>query len=246
MFLFRTKNASLKDRNVMNGITDYHSHILFGLDDGVQSCEESLKILGLYEELGVESLWFTPHIMADVPNTTQAIRERFGQMRASYENCSQNGELKGNIQLHFAAEYMLDSLFEERLESNDLLPLGEGGMHILVETSFYNPPYNFWEIIETIKSRGYFPVLAHPERYLYMDKKDYAKLKEKGVKFQMNLGSISGMYSPESKARAENLIKNRYYEIVGSDTHSRTMIQNILGRKEVNLKSFEVFRNLGL
>lgn len=235
MFLFRTKRTSLGKENVMHGLTDYHSHILFGLDDGVKTAEESLEILRLYEEQGVENLWLTPHIMADVPNTTADIKERFKQMCSMYN---------GRVHLHVAAEYMLDSLFEERLDNNDLLPLGENGMHLLVETSFYNPPYNFWNIIQNIKSQGYFPVLAHPERYLYMDRKDYARLKEMDVKFQMNLGSVSGMYGVECQTRAEMLIKNKWYEFVGSDTHSHSMIKAILGRKEVNIKTLEVFNNL--
>lgn len=235
MFLFSNKRTSLKDENVMHGLTDYHSHILFNLDDGVKTAGESLRVLQLYEELGVENLWFTPHIMADVPNTTAKIKERFKQMCSMYN---------GRIRLHLAAEYMLDSLFEERLDNNDLLPLGDSGTNLLVETSFYNPPYNFWNILQNIKSQGYFPVLAHPERYLYMNMKDYARLKEMNVKFQMNLGSVSGLYGKESQKRAEMLIKNKWYDFVGSDTHSYSMIKAILCRKEVNIKSLEVFNNL--
>lgn len=235
MLLFKSKRTSLKEENVMHGLTDYHSHILFGLDDGVETAAESLRILQLYEELGVENLWFTPHIMADVPNTTVSIKERFNQMCAMYT---------GKIKLHIAAEYMLDSLFEERLENNDILPLGENGMHLLVETSFYNPPYNFWNIVRNIKSQGYFPVLAHPERYLYMNQRDYARLKEMNVKLQLNLGSVSGMYGKESQRRAEMLIKNKWYDFVGSDTHSHSMIKTIVSRKEVNVKTLEVFNNL--
>lgn len=244
MCLFKRKKTSLQDQTVMHGVTDYHSHILFGLDDGVKTEEESLKILELYEGLGVEKLWFTPHVMADVPNTTEDIKKRFNQMCTIYKESAKKGENKGNIQLHLAAEYMLDSLFEERLDNKDILPLGENCMHLLVETSFYNPPYNFWNIIQKIKSQGYFPVIAHPERYLYMDKKDYARLKEMDVKFQMNLGSVSGLYGKESQKRAEMLIKNKWYDFVGSDTHSYSMIKAILYRKEVNIKSLEVFNNL--
>lgn len=246
MFPFKSKRTSLKDAAVMNGFTDYHSHILPGIDDGVKTPEESLKILGLYEKAGVGDLWFTPHVMADVPNTTENIKEKFGQITRLYQESAAKAELTGTIRLHIAAEYMLDSLFEERLENNDLLPLGKSGMHLLVETSFYNPPYNFWDMMERIKSHGYFPVIAHPERYLYMNRKDYARLKEMDVRFQLNLGSLCGLYNSDSKARAEMLVKNRWYNLAGSDTHSYTMINAILDKKEVNVKSLEVFKNLEL
>ena len=63
---------------------------------------------------------------------------------------------------------MLDNLFEERLEKNDLLPLGESGDHLLVETSYFSPPMGFNNILLRIKAKGYYPILAHPERYVYM------------------------------------------------------------------------------
>lgn len=113
MWFFK-KRVSLKDSGIFDGFTDWHSHILPGVDDGVQTMDESLEILHLYEELGVKTVWLTPHIMEDIPNTTAYLRERFAELKAAYD---------GRIELHLAAENMLDNLFEERLENNDLLPL---------------------------------------------------------------------------------------------------------------------------
>ena len=146
------------------GFTDHHSHILFGVDDGVKTLEVSLRVLQRYEEIGIAEVWCTPHIMEDIPNTTQGLRERFAELTAAYQ---------GPIRLHLAAEYMMDQLFEERLQNKDLLPLGAEGNRLLVETSYFNPPMGMHNILKRIKSQGYFPVLAHPERYVYMDKNDY-------------------------------------------------------------------------
>ena len=110
------KRISLQDSGIFSGFTDWHSHILPGVDDGVRTMGESLEILRLYEKLGVRSVWLTPHIMEDIPNTTAHLRKRFAELQASYS---------GSVELHLAAENMLDGLFEERLEKNDLLPLGE-------------------------------------------------------------------------------------------------------------------------
>ena len=117
MWPFR-KRISLKDSGIFKNFTDCHSHILPGVDDGVQTMEEALEILRLYEELGIKSVWLTPHIMEDMPNTTLHLRERYAELQATYS---------GPIKLHLASENMLDNLFEERLEKNDLLPLGESG-----------------------------------------------------------------------------------------------------------------------
>ena len=195
----------------LKGFTDHHSHILYGVDDGVKTLEVSLKVLQRYEEIGIAEVWCTPHIMEDVPNTTEALRARFAELKAAYN---------GPIRLHLAAEYMMDQLLEERLEKNDLLPLGEEGNHLLVETSYFTPPMGLHDILKQIKSKGYFPVLAHPERYVYMDKEEYRTLKDKEILFQLNLSSLAGAYGPEAEKKARWLLKKNFYNYAGSDLHS--------------------------
>ena len=180
-----SKKKHLWSEDLWSGQTDFHSHILFGVDDGVQTLNESVSILERYETWGVTDVWCTPHIMEDIPNKTQDLRIRFDELRAAY---------KGTIRLHLAAEYMIDSLFIERLSGNDLLPIGDDANKILVETSYYTAPERFMQILEEIKSAGYHPLLAHPERYAYMNKDFYADLKGKNILFQLNIGSLVGVY----------------------------------------------------
>ncbi|MEE0889170.1 MAG: CpsB/CapC family capsule biosynthesis tyrosine phosphatase [Bacteroidales bacterium] len=191
--------------------SDVHSHILYGVDDGVQQLEESLQILRELENLGIENLWCTPHIMEDIPNQTNFLQERFLQLKQAY---------KGKIQLHLAAEYMIDNVFNERLSNKDLLPHGELKNHLLVETSYFNPPLNLEETLQEIYSIGYYPLLAHPERYAYMEDSDYIRLKSNGIKFQLNLLSLKGMYGKTAQKKAEWLLSKNYYDQVGSDIHS--------------------------
>lgn len=198
-------------KSLLSGFTDYHSHILPGVDDGVKNMEMALDVLAHYEEIGISTLWCTPHIMEDVPNKTEDLKARFEELQASYN---------GPVKLHLAAEYMMDELFEERLASRDLLPLGEEGNKLLVETSYFNPPMSMDQMLRRIKKAGYFPVLAHPERYVYMDENDYLELKTLGVLFQMNLSSLAGAYGGNAKAKAECLLKRGMYDFFGSDLHS--------------------------
>lgn len=204
------KKSPLADSGIFKGFTDWHSHILPGVDDGVRTMDEALEILALYERLGVKAVWLTPHVMEDVPNTTGHLKERFAELQATY---------KGSVRLHLAAEYMLDNLLQERLDNSDLLPLGEKGDSLLVETSYHNAPMNLYGLLENIKSKGSHPVLAHPERYLYMDRKDYKALNEMGVKFQLNLFSLAGMYGKEAEIKAFRLLKGGYYHFAGTDQH---------------------------
>ncbi len=219
MKLFR-KKRTLEESAYLLGFTDWHSHILPGVDDGVRSMDEALAILAEYERLGVREVWLTPHIMEDIPNTTQGLRERFSDLQAAY---------KGRVGLKLAAENMLDSLFEERLENDDLLTLDND--KLLVETSYFNPPMGLNEILLRIKRKGYFPVLAHPERYLYMDENEYEQLKAIGVKFQLNLFSIMGLYGKETKNKAKNLQNKRMYEYIGTDLHRAEILKSMLYHK---------------
>jgi len=205
------KESKLKKSGLLDQKSDVHSHILYGVDDGVQQLEESLQILEELEKLGFKKLWCTPHIMEDIPNETKFLQERFLQLKEAY---------KGEIQLHLAAEYMIDNVFSKRLSNKDLLPHGELKNHLLVETSYFNPPLNLEKTLQEIYSIGYYPLLAHPERYVYMEENDYIKLKSNGIKFQLNLLSLKGMYGKTAQKKAEWLLSKNYYDQVGSDIHS--------------------------
>ena len=213
------KTQTLEESGFFRGFIDWHSHILPGVDDGVQTMEEALRILAAYERLGIKEVWLTPHIMEDVPNTTARLRERFTKLQAAYQ---------GNVTLHLSAENMLDKLFEERLEQNDLLPIGMEGKHLLVETSYFNPPMGLQDILLRIKAKGYYPVLAHPERYLYMEDKDYRLLKSMDVRFQLNLLSLAGAYGKDVRKKAQTLLKKGMYDCAGTDIHRYDRLEMLM------------------
>lgn len=204
------QKQTLAESGILQGMTDYHCHLLPGVDDGIQNFEESLEILQLYEQSGIREVWFTPHVMEDIPNTTAGLCSRFKEFRKHYT---------GNIRLHLAAEYMLDNLFKERLAHRDLLPLGEEGRHLLIETSYFNPPVDLYTMVEKIKAAGFYPILAHPERYVYMGEKDYHRLRESGVMFQSNLPSLAGCYGKHVLRNLHYLAAQAYIDLWGSDTH---------------------------
>lgn len=212
MWPFR-KKQTLEENGFFRGFTDWHSHILPDVDDGVRMMEEALQILAEYERLGIKEVWLTPHVMEDIPNTTAHLRERFADLQAAYN---------GNVKLHLGAENMLDKLFEERLGQNDLLPMGENADHLLVETSYFNPPVDLYGMLKRIKQKGYRPILAHPERYLYMDRKDYLKLKDNNITLQLNLFSLFGLYGKDVQKKARWLIDENLYNCVGTDLHKLT------------------------
>ena len=228
---FWNRKKSLNETGIFKGFRDYHSHILYGVDDGVKTLEEALDILSLYESLGFSEVWLTPHIMEDIPNETARLKSRFEELKNAYRE-----KLRGDLELHLAAEYMLDPLFEERLRTGDLLPIGKEGNHLLVETSYYNAPGDLYHLLEMVKSKGYYPLLAHPERYRYMEEKDYERLRKMGVKFQLNLPALAGMYSSHTEQKAYRLLEKGYYDVAGNDIHSFRSFLQVTERKTIQSK----------
>ena len=202
------KKTTLAESGILQGKTDRHTHILFGVDDGVKTLEDSLAILAYQESLGVKEVWCTPHIMEDVPNSSSFLKARFEELTSAY---------KGPIKLHLAAEYMLDTVFEERLKARDLLTMEDST--VLVETSTLSPPVNLHEIFRQIQSAGYRPLLAHPERYRYLKETDYEQLRKLGIHFQLNIPSLVRFYGETAYNKAMWLMENGFYSEIGSDCH---------------------------
>lgn len=217
-----SNNVTVKDSGLLEGMTDYHCHLLPGVDDGVQKTKETIDILTLWEEAGIKEVWLTPHIMEDIPNNPEDLKSKFEDLQKDYN---------GSIKLHLASENMMDNLCSARIKEKRMLPLGSEGAHLLVETSYFNPPYDMDEILFEVRGLDYQPVLAHPERYNYMNIGDYEKLKKQDIMFQLNIPSLVGAYGDEVKKKAEMLLDRGYYDLYGTDTHSIRFVKNFLQAK---------------
>tara|TARA_B110001452_G_scaffold12894_1_gene10642 strand:- start:1604 stop:2158 length:555 start_codon:yes stop_codon:yes gene_type:complete len=133
-----------------------------------------------------------------------------------------------HIEIEAAAEYNLEPEFEDLIEKDKLLTFGTEN-YLLFELSFFDQPPRLNEIIWKMREKGLSPVLAHVERYGYWHK-DYDKIEEminRGVKLQVNIGSIIGAYGPEVKKVAEKLIEDKVINFVGSDCHHEQHLEMI-------------------
>ncbi|WP_250629813.1 tyrosine-protein phosphatase [Rhodoflexus caldus] len=211
--LFRTKKTTYGTVSPLT--VDMHSHLLPGIDDGVQTFEQSIEIIRGFEKLGYKKLVITPHIMSDFyRNTPEIILRKLDQLNDIIR------QLSIDISLEAAAEYYLDEFFVRKLEVKEQL-LTFGNQYLLFETSFINYSPYMEHAIFLMLSNGYKPVLAHPERYGYLHGQ-FHRLEEwhsKGVLMQVNSGSLVGYYGPEAKALAEQLIDRQMVSFIGSDCH---------------------------
>ena len=296
-----TKYYSILDSGFFDGATDWHCHILPGVDDGIRTMESAIEVLDYYASTGIREVWLTPHIMEDVPNEPDALRTRFAELCATYEahlglpagavshsaqttttaatHSAQTAtsaataatQATAPIRLHLAAENMVDTLFDRRFEAGQLLTMvhhtlpedttpaaaatpgmpadtapcfsadtipGTAGDMLLVETSYFSPPMSFEDTLDEIRLKGLHPLLAHPERYVYMGRRDYERLKANGVLFQLNLMSLVGIYGNDAADKASRLLLDGMYDYAGSDLHrlspwQRAISDPALTKKEI-------------
>ena len=214
MLFFKKKNIPLTEL-FTNNFVDIHSHLLPGIDDGAKDIDDSISLITKMHSYGIKNFITTPHVLGDVyPNSSKIIKDKLQLVREALEENNLN-----DITINAAAEYMLDEQFSTLLEANDILTLKDN--YILVEMSYFNAPYNLYEILFEIQLKGYKPVLAHPERYNFYHNEfeNFYKLKKAGCLFQLNLLSLTEQYGKNVQKTAQKLIKENLYDFVGTDTH---------------------------
>lgn len=209
------KSSSNTNEVFVNPITtELHSHLIPGIDDGVRTLEESIDVIRSLKHLGYSKIITTPHIMGDYyKNSSSNILRLLDTIRAELK------EQNISIQLEAAAEYMVDDLFMDKIDSGNLLTFG--GKYVLIEMPFMEEAPNFKEVLFALNLNGYKPVLAHPERYMYYASQPskYNTIWDSEVLFQLNINSLTGYYSPAALKAAEYLISKKMVSMVGSDCH---------------------------
>ncbi|AKA36094.1 tyrosine-protein phosphatase [Flagellimonas lutaonensis] len=219
MFSFFQKKHYLVD--CLEGFIDIHNHILPGIDDGAKSVEDSVELINGFHEFGVSNFICTPHIMHNYyDNTPETIKEAFVTLK---KKMAEEGIT--DVSIDYAAEHMIDDNFEEILENGHTIPLKK--FHLLVEMSFLQASINFDRAIKKVISAGYFPILAHPERYtfLYGNFQKYQTFKKENILFQANLLSLAGYYGDDVKNTATKLLNNGMIDFLGSDVHNKSQLK---------------------
>jgi tyrosine-protein phosphatase YwqE len=219
MFHFFSRKTFLID--CLEGFIDIHNHILPGIDDGAKTVEESVELINAFAQFGVKNFIATPHIMHNFyPNTPETINNSLVLLK--------NGLLKNSmrdISIQASAEHMIDDKFESILENGNVMPLGNN--YLLIEMSYLQVSINFDEAIQKIARHIYFPILAHPERYLYLhgNLKKHNEYKNQGLHYQLNLLSLSKYYGKEVQQMAFRLLKEGMINFIGSDVHNMNQLK---------------------
>ena len=196
---------------------DCHCHILPGLDDGAQTLGESVFLAGKLAEWGYRRAFCTSHSTYMYRNTPETVTAACDLLQRELERRGIDLELVPSM------EYRLILETWPVVRGNGWLLPWEGN-HILIELPIHKASRigNIVpeEEIKRLLDMGYQPVLAHPERYLYLDMERYCSLKEAGVLFQRNVGSLEGLYGEAVSVRAQALLAQGMFDIIGTDLHN--------------------------
>ncbi len=210
--------------------TDIHCHILPGIDDGSPDVDTSIELIQRMLSWGINRIIATPHVtQASFENTPETMSNALKSLNEALKN--KNIE----IDIIHSAEYRIDELFITQLNNGTIVPFPNN--YLLVENSFIQEPWNLDQLLFDLKVKGYRPILAHPERYMYYySKKDrYKTIHSTGTKFQINILSIAGYYGKEEKRIAMELIEKGFVDFIGTDLHNHRhadAIESFLSSKD--------------
>lgn len=195
---------------------DIHSHLLFGVDDGSRTLEESVHVIKKLSEVGYTDIILTPHYIND--STYVSTRE---------ENLDVLKRLKVglirnnvNVNLYLGNEIYIDSEIAKLLKNNIISSLNDT-KYLLIELPMSGENEIYYDVFLDLINMGYKVILAHPERYISFQK-DFNKvyeLKELGVLLQSNVGSILGDYGRGAKKTIKRLLKENLITFMGTDIH---------------------------
>ncbi len=199
---------------------DFHTHILPNIDDGSRSIEETFNLIEEARKAGFDQIVLTPHYMEGYYETDVAEREVW------LDAISKNLFIKNfDGKLYLGNEiYMSDHIIN--LLENAKASTINNTSYVLFELPLNAEPLNLYDVIYQMLQYKIVPVLAHPERYSFMQKEPELiyDLVQKGVLLQSNYGSIIGQYGNKAKSLVKKMFENNLVHFLGSDVHRQGTI----------------------
>ena len=196
---------------------DVHAHILPGIDDGARTFEHSVEIVRILANQGVTEIIATPHFV----NDSIYMSKKSDNAKLLKELQERLKEESIDIKLYLGNEIYIERNIKELLKKRQITTLADGA-YLLVELPLNDEFPNYIDIFGELMNSGYKVLLAHPERYAFVQE-DFGKVRElydMGVLLQCNLGSILGKYDKHAKKTLIKLAKEKMVFTFGSDIHS--------------------------
>ena len=199
---------------------DFHSHILPNIDDGSRSIEETFNLIKEAKNVGFDAIVSTSHYMENYYETN--VPEREVWINAIYENL----QVKNiDIRFYLGNEIYLTENIIKLLEEGKASTINDTS-YVLFEMPLNAEPLNLYDIVYEMMQCKLVPILAHPERYSFVQKDPELiyDLIQKGVLMQANYGSIIGQYGEKAKMIVKKFLKNNMIHFLGTDVHRQNTI----------------------
>lgn len=197
-------------------MVDIHSHILPGLDDGSVDLDTTIRMLQNAERCGTKAIIATPHYYRGYfENEFDAVARLVELLKCDMADRGMD------INIYPGQEVFLDKHTVEMYKRGLIRGLN-GSRYLLVEMPMQDYDASFLDIVYELRLLGAVPVIAHPERYTYIiDKVEVINsFVEEGCLFQINTGSITGIFGKPVQKTARVLIENGLCNFVASDAHT--------------------------
>ena len=198
-------------------ITDIHCHILPGVDDGAKSMEQSMEMIDIAYENGIDTIIATPHHMPEGRNVSPTgIKERVAKLQAYADEKDYDMTILPGNEIYYHSDVA------EMLDERQICTLA-GSSCVLVEFSPMDESRYIRNSLAELQNMGYDPIIAHVERYMSLLKAPFEKIQElrdMGILIQVNANSVMGGFGKPTKAIVEKLLKNRLVDFIGTDAHS--------------------------
>ena len=205
-------------------MVDIHNHLLYGIDDGSKSIEESIDVLKDLEQVGYTDIILTPHYITDsrYDSSRDNNLERLEILKKEVK------ENNININLYLGNEIFIDDNIYELLKEDLISSLNDTD-YLLIELPLSGEFSGYLEVFKYLIQKGYNVILAHPERYISFQD-DFNKIYELeniGVYFQSNIDSLVGKYGPKAEEMIIRLLKENKLSFLATDIHSKKHDYNI-------------------
>lgn len=190
---------------------DFHSHILPGIDDGSKNFNETLALIEEAKKAGFTKIISTSHYIDGYYECNEEERTKLID------------QIKENVQgigIYLGNEIYLTENIVKLIEDKKASSMNNT-RYVLFELPMNNKPMNVQEVVYILLENGYIPIIAHPERYSFVqDDINFAlNLSDMGVLFQSNYGSAIGMYGKKAQKLQKQLLKLGVIQFLGTDVH---------------------------
>ena len=204
------------------GFADIHSHLVPGVDDGAHNLDDTLEAVGRMTKLGIRKILTTPHLNGSFTRNGEELEARLSEVDEAFDRATiAVGAHFPEVDFKRGHEVMLDI---PDVDFSDPRVRLAGTSFVLIEWPRLRVPPGTTKMLERILSAGYRPIIAHPERYIGIDRKlaVIARWREAGAYLQVNHGSLYGRYGSAAKGIAAQLLRGGWAHYLASDFHAQS------------------------